>query len=103
MCGAAYSKVYVQSGPDVVPVEYLNYGAPQVIASPQIAQISAPPVGSVLPLPNYPPCGSPCILPSQNVGSVAAVPANAKIITYNSPRVPVVVPAKDVSITVEIL
>ncbi|KAL0892033.1 hypothetical protein ABMA27_015258 [Loxostege sticticalis] len=91
--GASYSKVFVQSGgPGVVPVEYYNYGAPPVISSPQIARLSAPPVGSALPVQTVsnviPPCVSPCVIPSPGIASVAP---NAKIVTYDSPNVPVVV------------
>lgn len=92
--------MFVQSGgPGVVPVEYYNYGAPPVISSPQIARLSAPPVGSALPVQTVsnviPPCVSPCVIPSPGIASVAP---NAKIVTYNSPNVPVVVaPNQDVS------
>ncbi|XP_053602689.1 uncharacterized protein LOC128670755 [Plodia interpunctella] len=92
--GAAYSKVYVQSGADVVPVEYVKYGAPRVVTNAQIAELSAPPIGSALPLPNVlTPCVAPCIVPAQ---AIQSVPSNAKIISYNTPPVPaVVVPTND--------
>nr|WED40946.1 putative silk protein 3 [Ephestia kuehniella] len=92
--GAAYSKVYVQSGSDFVPVEYVKYGAPRVVTNAQIAELSAPPIGSAVPLPNVlAPCVAPCIVPAQ---AMQAVPSNAKIISYNAPSVPaVVVPSND--------
>lgn len=95
--GASFSKVFVQNGgADVVPVEYINYGAPY-LADPQIAQLSAAPIGSVVSSV-IPPCASPCIIPGQNIAPVPALPS-AKFIAYNSPNVPVVVaPSKDVSI-----
>ncbi|KAM3962368.1 cuticular protein RR-2 motif 90 [Aphomia sociella] len=93
--GAAFSQVYVQSGAEQVPVEFVKYGAPQFIANPQLAQISAAPIGSVLPLQNIVPgCVAPCIVPSQSVNTVASVPSNSKIIAYNTPNVPTVVVPK---------
>ncbi|XP_026751024.3 uncharacterized protein LOC113511581 [Galleria mellonella] len=92
ICGAGYSKVYVHRGAEEVPVEYLNYGAPPVVRNPQIAQISAAPIGSVLPLQNVVSgCVAPCVIPSQSVNTVAAVPTSSKIIAYNTPNVPTVV------------
>ncbi|XP_059052330.1 uncharacterized protein LOC131846930 [Achroia grisella] len=89
--GAAYSKVYVTRGAQEVPVEYLNYGAPPIITNPQLAQISAAPIGSVLPLQNVvSACVAPCI-PSQPINTLATVPTSSKIIAYNSPNKPAVV------------
>ncbi|XP_063820977.1 uncharacterized histidine-rich protein DDB_G0274557-like [Ostrinia nubilalis] len=95
--GASYSKVYVQSGgPDVVPLEYYNYGAPPVISDPQIARLSAAPIGSIVPVQTVsnviPPCVSPCVVSGPSIAPVAPVPS-AKIVSYNSPQIPVVVAA----------
>ncbi|KAL4710561.1 hypothetical protein ACJJTC_008963 [Scirpophaga incertulas] len=94
--GVSFSKVYVQSsGSDNVDIA--TYGAPTVYSNAQIARLSAAPIGSMLPAVSnvIPPCVSPCVLPTQNIAPVAPV-TNAKIITYNTPNVPVVVaPSKD--------
>ncbi|KOB77136.1 putative cuticle protein [Operophtera brumata] len=87
VASASFSKVFVQSGLDY-PVEYVQYGAPSVSYSPQIAQLTAAPVGSVVPYSsNYVPCGTPCIYP----GQVASIAPSANIIQYQAPSLPVVV------------
>ncbi|NP_001166672.1 cuticular protein RR-2 motif 90 precursor [Bombyx mori] len=87
--GASFSKVFVQGGREVVPVEYLQYGAPSIaVAGSQLAQISAAPVGSVVPN-LVAPCGTPCIYPGQSIA-----PATTNVVTYKS-SVPVVVTNKE--------
>lgn len=86
---ASFSKVFVQSGssyPYTAPAEYLQYSAPSVSYSPQIARLAAAPVGPVIS-PNYVPCGTPCIYPSQ----VASIASSANIVQYQAPSLPVVV------------
>lgn len=97
--GASFSKVFVQSGPEVVPVEYVQYGVPaNSLTNSQFAQISTAPIGSVVPLssaPNYlPACGTPCVYPASSVAAIQ--PAASNYVTYKS-SVPVVVASHDVS------
>ncbi|KAG6463256.1 hypothetical protein O3G_MSEX013765 [Manduca sexta] len=94
--GASFSRVYVQNGQEVVPLEYVQYGAPAVsIPGPQLAQISAAPVGSLLPVASshhlINPCGAPCVYPGSAIASVAqAVSPTPNFITYKA-NVPAVV------------
>lgn len=107
VCGLSYSKVYMQSNvgsPRVYPgFEYVNYGAPAVsYVDPQISQLTAPPLGSVLPSPQvssyYSPCLSPCVAPCTTPCVPNQVVDNARVVAYNAPRLPVVLaPSNDVS------
>ncbi|XP_049866434.1 DNA translocase FtsK 1-like isoform X2 [Pectinophora gossypiella] len=90
--GTSFSKVYVQSGADAGQFPYYNYGAP-VVAYPsaQLSQLTAAPVGSVLPLPQVSNYATPCVQPCIPAQPVAPIP-KAGLIAYKA--APVVV-AKD--------
>lgn len=97
--GISYSKVYMQSNvgsSHVYPgLEYVNYGAPAVsYVDQQIAQLTAPPLGSVLPSAQvssyYSPCLSPCVAPCTTPCVPNQAVDSARIVAYNSPRLPLV-------------
>ena len=106
--GAAFSNVIVQRG----PVDYLNYNPSALaFASPQLAQLSAGPIESVVSIPSVSslvsPCVSPCVIPNGPISGLAQIPAttNAKIVAYKSSlaNVPVILSNKDVSTQITFL
>ncbi|CAH0728854.1 unnamed protein product, partial [Brenthis ino] len=84
---AAFSNVIVRRG----PVEYLNYDpATFSFATPQLAQLSADPIESVVPIPPVPsvvtPCVSPCVIrngPPTGLTPISAT-TNARIVALKS-------------------
>lgn len=84
---AAFSNVIVRRG----PVQYLNYDpATFSFARPQLAQLSAGPIESVVPIPSVPsvvsPCVSPCVIrngPPTGVTPISAT-TNARIVALKS-------------------
>ncbi|CAK1553776.1 unnamed protein product [Leptosia nina] len=94
---ATYSNVIVRSGPEVLPIEYVNYGGP--VYSGQIAQISAAPLETVVSLPNVGPCISPCVIANSPISGLAPIraAANSQIVAYKSPvaNVPIVLANTD--------
>ncbi|XP_045764359.1 uncharacterized protein LOC123866726 [Maniola jurtina] len=103
--GAAFSKVIVQRD-GVIPLEYFTYDPSSFsYGTPQAAQLSTPPLESVVQAPSVSaivtPCLAPCIIPNNGQGltpiSSPTIPSNAKIITYSPsvPNVPVVVTNKE--------
>lgn len=96
---AAFSKVYVQSGSEVLPIEYVQYGVPSVsLAGPQMGQLSTGSVGKVVSEAGIvAPCTMPCLYPGQVVSAVPPIsPASPNILTYKS-SVPVVMSTKEVN------
>nr|XP_034824758.1 uncharacterized protein LOC117982512 [Maniola hyperantus] len=101
--GAAFSNVIVQRD-GVIPLEYFTYDPSFSYGNPQAAQLSTPPLESVIQAPSVSaivaPCLAPCIIPNgQGLAPIssATIPSNAKIITYSPsvPNVPVVVTNKE--------
>ncbi|CAG4938119.1 unnamed protein product [Colias eurytheme] len=98
LCGT-YSNVFVRGGSEVLPLEYINYGGPVAYGGPQIAQISAAPIESVVSLQNaLNPCVAPCVInaPIPALAPIGST-ANAQIVAYKPPvaNVPVVLANKD--------